>query len=191
MVPLLAPILRSDVQCRILADILAEPATERSVTDLARRAGTSVPTALHELDRAEAGRLVVSRRLGNTRLVRAEPTNPPLRAGPHHRARHLRTPRRPHRRARRHRRHRPRLPVRLLGACYEGQPDSAPGDIDLLVVGHPDRGAIYDAAGAPSGASRCPVQATIRTPQAWAGTTDAFIAEVRVRPLVALQLSPP
>ena len=181
--PLLAPIPRSDVQCRILADILAEPATERSVTDLARRAGTSVPTALRELDRAEAARLVVSRRLGNTRLVH-EPVRTIALAtyGP------------------------PAvLTDELAGidgidhaylfgswaARYEGQPGPAPGDIDLLVVGHPDRGAIYDAAGAPSGASPCPVQATIRTPQAWAGTTDAFIAEVRARPLVALQLSPP
>ena len=75
-VPVLAPILRSDTQGRLLAAILAAPDEEHTITALAARAGTSLPTAIREIDRAEAAQLVTSRRLGNTRLVKANPANP-------------------------------------------------------------------------------------------------------------------
>jgi hypothetical protein len=74
-VPVLAPILRSDTQGRLLAAILAAPDEEHTITALAAQAGTSLPTAIREVDRAEAAQVVTSRRLGNTRLVKANPAN--------------------------------------------------------------------------------------------------------------------
>ena len=51
-VPSLAPILRSDVQGRILAELLIDPARELSSADLARRIGVSSSTISREIDRA-------------------------------------------------------------------------------------------------------------------------------------------
>lgn len=186
-VPVLAPILRSDTQGRLLADILADPDAEHTVSVLARRARTSLPTALREIDRAEAARLVTSRRLGNTRLVRADPANPlysPLRAiilatyGP------------------------PAVIAEELAgvdgieqlylfgswaARYAGQPGPAPNDIDLLVIGRPDRDQVYEAAERAERRLGVPVQVTIRTAKQWNDTTDSFVAEVHSRPLVSIQ----
>lgn len=75
-VPVLAPILRSDTQGRLLAAVLVVPDEEHTITALAAKASTSLPTAIREIDRAEAAHLVATRRLGNTRLVRANPSNP-------------------------------------------------------------------------------------------------------------------
>ncbi len=70
-VPSLSPLFRSDTQGRLLAAVFVAPDEEHSITALAKRAGTSVPTALREIDRAESAGVVTVRRLGNTRLVRA------------------------------------------------------------------------------------------------------------------------
>ncbi len=186
-VPVLAPILRSDTQGRLLAAILAAPEEEHTITALAARAGTSVPTAIREIDRAEDAQLVITRRLGNTRLVKANPANPlyePYRDiimatyGP------------------------PAVigeelaPVKgidylyLFGswaARYQGEPGRAPNDIDVLVVGAPDRDQVYEAAERAERRLGLPVQATIRTPAQWDDAADPFITEIRSRPLVSLR----
>ncbi len=185
--PVLAPILRSDTQGRLLAAILAAPEEEHTITALAARAGTSVPTAIREIDRAEDAQLVITRRLGNTRLVKANPANPlyePYRDiimatyGP------------------------PAVigeelaPVKgidylyLFGswaARYQGEPGRAPNDIDVLVVGAPDRDQVYEAAERAERRLGLPVQATIRTPAQWDDAADPFITEIRSRPLVSLR----
>jgi predicted nucleotidyltransferase len=183
-VPSLAPILRSDAQGRILADLLADPARELSLSDLARHTGASVPTVAREIEHAEAARIVTSRRLGNARLVRADTTNPlyqPL-------ARLIAAIYGP-----------PAIiaevfarisgidEVHLFGswaARYQGQPGSAPNDIDVLVVGHPDRNKVYEAAEAAEQRLGMPVQVVFRTAEQWADQSDSFIAEVRSRPIV-------
>ena len=50
----LMPILRSQVQGRILAMLIVNKDSEFSVTELASRAETSIPTALREIRRLEA-----------------------------------------------------------------------------------------------------------------------------------------
>ena len=73
--PTLVPVLRSGIQGRLLAVMFAKPdlfGGEHSITELARRAGTLVQTVIREIDRAEVAGLVSSRRVGNTRLVRAD-----------------------------------------------------------------------------------------------------------------------
>ena len=120
-VPLLAPVLRSDVQGRLLAEVFADPDQEHTVTYLASRAKTSVPTAIREVDRAELAQLVTSRRVGNTRLVRRPRGEPALPALPPDHPCHLRSTGRAHPRARGHRRYRPRLPLWLLGCTLPGR----------------------------------------------------------------------
>lgn len=186
-VPVLAPILRSDTQGRLLAAILTAPEEEHTITALAARAATSLPTAIREIDRAEAAQLVTTRRLGNTRLVKANPANPlyePYRdiilatygppavigeelaqvKGIDH--------------------------LYLFGswaARYQGEPGRAPNDIDMLVVGAPDRDQVYEAAERAERRLGLPVQATIRTLAQWDAVEDPFLEETRSRPLVSLR----
>jgi predicted nucleotidyltransferase len=184
--PVLAPVLRSAAQGKILAQVFADPDREHTVTALAARAGTSMPTALREVDRAETARLLSTRRSGNTRLVKANPANPlyePYRQiilatyGP------------------------PAVilqelddlkgidQVYLFGswaARYCGEAGPAPNDIDVLIVGRPDRDQIYEAVERAERRLGIAVQATIRTAKQWNDTSDAFISEIRRRPLVAL-----
>lgn len=183
---LLAPVLRSDVQGRLLAEVFVAPDDEHSITELARRATTSVPTAIREIDRAEAARVVRTRRVGNTRLVRADPDNPLYRAyseiilstyGPPAILREELAPLSGIEQA------------YLFGswaARYVGEPGRAPNDLDVLVIGTPEREGVYAAAELVEGRLALPVQVTIRTPAEWQNADDPFIAEVRRRPLVAI-----
>ena len=67
--PSLMPILRSDVQGRMLAVLFVNKDKEFSVSDLALKAQTSLPTALREIRRLEAVRFVTVRPSGNMQLV--------------------------------------------------------------------------------------------------------------------------
>lgn len=69
-------------------------------------------------------------------------------------------------------------------ARYLGQPGRAPNDIDVLVIGSPDRDAVDDAAERAERTIRLPVQATVRTRAQWEVESESFIKEVRSRPLV-------
>jgi predicted nucleotidyltransferase len=185
-VPVLAPILRSEAQGKILAQVMADPDAEHTVTALAAGAGTSLPTALREIERAENARLVVTRRLGNTRLVKANPANPLYRPyaeiilatyGP------------------------PAVILDELAAVkgierlylfgswaarYSGERGPAPNDIDVLVIGRPDRDEVELAAERAERRLGVPVQVIIRTAKQWNDSTDPFVAEVRSRRLVSL-----
>ena len=155
-------------------------------TVLATRAGTSLPTALREVDRAEAARIVTTRRLGNTRLVRADTTNPLYRPYSEIVLATYGAP--------------AVLAYELAGisgverlfifgswaARYMGEAGRAPNDIDVLVVGGPDREALYEAAERAEQRIGLPVQVTVRSALAWGSATATFIAELRSRPLVSL-----
>lgn len=184
VLPSLAPILRSDVQGRILAELLIDPSRELSPSDLARRVGVSPSTVSREIDRAEAARIVASRRVGNVRLVRADTGNPlhlplkqlilasygaPTVIADEFRAiggiEHL-------------------YVFGSWAARYAGQPGPAPRDIDVLVIGRPDREQVYEAAERAERGLTLVVQVAFRTPQQWAEEKDPFIVEVKSRPLV-------
>jgi predicted nucleotidyltransferase len=182
----LVPILRSDVQGRILAVLMLDPDGEQSLTDLARQVGTSHPTVLREIDNAEAAGIVTSRRVGPTRLVRAETTHPLYSSlakivittfGP------------------------PAVVAEALAgvasieeaflfgswaARYLGEKGQWPKDIDVLVIGKPPRNEVYDRAEDVEKILGLPVQITIRSPAQWAAEDDSFVREVKSRPLVKL-----
>lgn len=189
--PLLLPLLRSRVQAEVLATVLLQPGREWSLSELARLLGASVATVHREVDRAQEAGVVSSRRLGNTRLVRAEPggtLTAPLTE----------------------------LLLRSLGpkqvleaalediagidaayifgswaARYAGERGAAPADIDVLVIGQPDRDALDEMVAGVERRLARPVQLTIRRQGWWDEGDDAFRKEIAKRPLVELAVTKP
>jgi hypothetical protein len=183
--PDLLPLLRSRLQAELLTLILLAPDREWSLTELAERAGASVATAQREVARAEQAGIVISRRLGNTRLVKANasPLTEPLtelllRAfGPRHVVAEELSD----------------LPgiheAFIFGswaARYTGHPGRAPADIDVLVIGAPDRDDLDDAAQRASMRLARDVNITLRSPTWWDQGTDGFRTEIISRPIVRL-----
>lgn len=184
------PLLRSRAQAELLAAVLLDPDQEWSLTDLAHRVGTSVATAQREVQRAEESGVVRSHRVGNTRLVRADPTGvltEPLtelllRAfGPRHVLSEAFAD----------------VPGVERGwlfgswaARYVGERGPAPRDIDVLVLGTPDRDRLDEAVAEAERRLARPVQVTIRRRSWWDRSDDAFRRELAQRPLVELELSP-
>ena len=74
--PPLLPILRSQQQAEILALLLGDPDLELSLTEISQRTGAPHPSVHREVQRAEQAGLVISRKVGNTRLVRANTDSP-------------------------------------------------------------------------------------------------------------------
>jgi len=185
--PALLPILRSQQQGEILALLLGDLDLELSLTDIAARTGAPHPSVYREIQRAEQAGLVTTRKMGNMRLVRANTASPyyPGLADvltrafgvPAVLAEVLR-------------------PVGGIAAAYiygswaarhEGQAGQRPvGDIDVLVLGEPDRDRLYDALSTAEERLGRPIQATIREP-AWLDSgTGAFHDTVVSRPLLKL-----
>src|SRR5262249_49422783 len=157
--PPLLPILRSQQQGEILALLLGDPGLELSLTDIAARTGAPHPSVYREIQRAEQAGLVTTRKVGNIRLVRADTTSP-YYAGladvltkafgvPAVLAEALQQ-------------------VRGISEAYvygswaarrAGLPGQRPvGDIDVLVLGEPDRDQLYDALSAVEKRLGRPVQ---------------------------------
>ena len=180
--PPLLPLLRSRLQAEVLTLVLLNPQQELSLTELASRTGAAVSSVQREITRAEQAGVVSSRRLGNVRLVK--PTASPLTApltelllrsfGP-----------------------RQVLAEELDGvdgieqaylfgswaARYAGETGRAPADLDVLVIGAPDRDELDDAAQRAAGRLAREVNVTVRSPAWWRDGTDGFHADVTRRPL--------
>ena len=187
--PALLPILRSQQQGEILALLLGDPDLELSLTEIAARTGTPHASVHREIERAEQAGLVVTRKVGNTRLARAN-TASPYYAGlaevltrafgvPAVLAAALR-------------------PVNGIAAAYlygswaarhDGQTGQRPvGDIDVLILGAPDRDQLYAALGDAEKRLGRPVQATIRGADWLDRGSGGFHDTVTSRPLLRLTL---
>ena len=70
------PVLRSQQQGEIFALLLGDPDLELSLTEITARTGAPHPSVYREIQRAEQADLVTSRKIGNTRLVRANTASP-------------------------------------------------------------------------------------------------------------------
>ena len=185
--PSLLPILRSQQQGEILALLLGDPDLELSLTEIAARLGVPHPSVYREIQRTEQAGLVTSRKVGNTRLVRAN-TASPYYSGlaevltrafgvPAVLAEALRD-------------------VGGITAAYiygswaarhAGQDGQRPvGDIDVLILGEPDRDHLYAALGTAEQRLARPVQATIRD-SAWLESgSGSFHDTITSRPLLEL-----
>lgn len=183
--PPLLPLLRSRLQAELLTLVLLTPGREWTLTELAGRVGGSVSSAQREVARAEQAGVISSRRLGSTRLVKVadSPLTRPLTDlllrsfGP-----------------------RQLLAEALTGlagieaaylfgswaARYAGQEGRAPADLDVLVIGRPDRDELDEVAQRAGARLAREVNITIRSSQWWREGDDAFHAEVTRRPLVPI-----
>ena len=183
--PPLLPLLRSRLQAELLTLVLLNPGREWTLTELARLTGASVATAQREVSRAEQTGVISSRRLGNTRLVTAadSPLTEPLTElllrsfGP-----------------------RQVLTEELAAvdgvdaaylygswaARYTGEPGRPPADLDVLVIGRPDRDDLDEAAQRAGNRLGREVNITIRSPDWWRTGDDVFHRQVTTRPLVPL-----
>ena len=70
------PILRSHQQADLLTLLLGDADLEASLSELSDRTGVPLATVHREIERAQQTGLVTSRKVGNTRLVRANPDSP-------------------------------------------------------------------------------------------------------------------
>jgi predicted nucleotidyltransferase len=174
------------LQAELLTLVLLSSGREWSLTELAQRVGASVATAQREVARAEQTGVLSSRRLGNMRLVTAaqSPLTQPLTE----------------------------LLLRSFGpaqvvaeelaavagieemylfgswaARYAGEPGPAPADIDVLVIGAPDRDELYEAAERAQARLSREVNATIRSNTWWRDGGDGFHTEVTSRPLMPVR----
>ena len=183
--PPLFPLLRSELQARILARTVMG-GDEESVASLASAIEADAGNTAREVLRLERGGVLTSRRVGRTKLVRANTAAPFYRPlydlvtivfGPVS-----------------------VLAERLAAvdgiifadifgswaARYRGEEGPAPADIDLLVVGNPDRDDLYDAVQDASRLLNREVNPVVVSLQRWDTSDDGFIVELRTRPRVTV-----
>jgi DNA-binding transcriptional ArsR family regulator len=185
--PSLLPILRSQQQGEILALLLGDPDLELSLTEIAARTGTPHPSVYREIQRAEQAGLVTSRKIGNTRLVRANADSPYYGGLAEILTRSFGVPAVLAEALR---------DVSGITAAYiygswaarhEGQAGQRPvGDIDVLVLGKPDRDQLYAALSTAEERLARPVQPTIRDSTWLESGSGAFHDTITSRPLVRL-----
>jgi DNA-binding transcriptional ArsR family regulator len=183
------PILRSQQQGEILALVLGDPDLELSLTEIAARTGAPHPSVHREVQRAEQAGLVVTRKVGNTRLVKANASSPYYAGLAEVLTRAFGAPTvladvmRPV----------PGITAAYIygswAARHAGQSGQRPvGDIDVLVLGNPDRDRLYEALSAAERRLGRPVETTIREPSWLESGAGGFHDTVTSRPMLKLDL---
>ena len=168
--------------------MFADPGVEWTAEDLARRTGHPRHTVANELRRLETAELVTARMIGRSKLLHANADSPyfePLA----------------------------RLALMAFGpplvireefgalsnvervfiygswaARYAGEQGPAPQDVDVLLIGVPDRDAAYDAARRAEQRLGREVNITIRDAARWHAASDGFTRQLRSSPLLELPL---
>lgn len=182
----LAPFYRSDAQGAILARVLLQ-SDEESLSGVAASTGVPLTTVQREVALLAEAAVFVTRKQGNTRLVRFNPEYPllaPLRqivAATHG----------------------PQQVVADKFAALEGvelvaifgswaarmagDPGPMPADIDVLIVGDAeDADADMIAVEASDEIGR-EVNPVVISPERWRAAADGFIIELQRRPLIVLR----
>ena len=187
--PALLPILRSQQQGEILALLLGDPDLELSLTEIASRTGAPHPSVYREIQRAEQAGLVTSRKIGNTRLVRADTTSPYYGGLAEILTRAFGVPAVLAEALR---------DVNGITAAYiygswaarhAGQPGQRPvGDIDVLILGEPDRDQLYAALSTAEERLAGRYRPPSATPPGWSRGSGAFHDTITSRPLLRLSL---
>lgn len=180
--PRLLPIFRSDAQARLLACLALSP-QPLSLTELAEAAGISEGNAHREITRLMEAGIVHDERVGRTRQLTLSATSPyaaPLREllvrafGP------------------------PRVLSEFFSTIEgidhawiygswarrsQGEAGEDPVDIDVLVVGTPDVGEVYEACRQASTRLHRDVNATVLSAAEW-HADNAFLKEIRSNALI-------
>jgi predicted nucleotidyltransferase len=175
----LLPIFRSRLQGELLALLFGAPGKEWTIEHLAARVARPYQTVANEVRRLQAGDLVRTRTVGRSKLVQANAASPyfgPLAQlvlmsfGPPLVVREEFA----------------RLPgveqVFIFGswaARYAGEAGPAPNDVDVLLVGTPDRDQAYEAAQRAQDRLGREVNVTLCARQQWEHGDDAFTRQLR------------
>jgi hypothetical protein len=186
--PALLPVFRSQLQGEVLALVFGDAEVEWTAEDLARRTGHPRHTVANELRRLESADLITVRMIGRSKLVRANAGSPyfePLARlalmsfGP------------------------PYVIGQEFGALgnverifiygswaarYAGEQGPAPHDVDVLLIGQPDRDAVYEAVRRAEERLGREVNVTIRDAERWKNAADGFTRQLRSSPLVEIQV---
>jgi predicted nucleotidyltransferase len=187
--PTLSPLLRSDAQGLLLADLFLDPAEEHSLSQMANTAGTAVPTAMREVDRLVEAGFALDRRVGATRLVRANANHPMFGAvrelvlyayGPVA----VLTP----------------LLRKVEGiekayiygswaARVKGEPGPDPGDIDVLLISDLTSFETYEIGKKAADIMRRDVNVYNLSEVEWESADSGFVKTVKSRPIIELDLA--
>lgn len=185
--PALFPLFRSELQAQILLRLLVGE-TRESITDLAEALHQDRSNTSREVMRLEEAGLVNSEHIGRTKLVTANQTSPayePLRElltrifGPHVVLAELLSEVTGIRHA------------AIFGswaARVHGEQGPPPADIDLLIVGRPNRDAVYEATRRATERLGREINTVIVSSERWQTSTDPFLVELRNRPMVPLNI---
>lgn len=172
------PVFRSQHQAEMLMWLYLHPDTEFGVSDLADRLDVPLSTLHREVVRLDAADLITSRPLGRNRLVRANQSHPAAKAltqllelsfGPKaviaeefdiSGAQQV-------------------VIFGSWAARYDGEVGPPPRDIDVLVVGKPDRADIYEAADRAATRLGIDVNPVVRSVRQWAEPTDPLVEQIQ------------
>lgn len=153
-----------------------------TLSELANRAGTSMGGTHKEVERLEASGLVKSSTLGRSRLVEADQSSPVYfemrglllkTVGPEPLLRQALSEIEGIREA-------------FIFGSWADPAQLAPADIDVLVIGEPEVGAVYDAVSTIEAEVGRPINVTIRSPAEWESADGTFESSVRRRPRIDL-----
>ena len=177
--PALLPILRSQNQARLLTWLLLHPSQEYGLGELARLLAIAPSTLHQEVERLVRAGVIADRHVGRNRLLQVNASNrlvPALTTlltlsfGP-------------------------QVVVAeefagITGADqvivygswaqrYEGTEGPEPGDVDVMVIGAPERDQVYDAADRAQERLGIEVNPTIRSAASWASASDALVTAIK------------
>jgi len=184
--PLLLPLFRSRGQARLLARVFLHPEQRLSLNRLARELELDPATVQREAARLEEAGILTSERIGTARLVRPNEASPfyPELSGLVFKA---------------------FGPVPVLGerlrhvagaeaafiygswaSRHAGNRGEAPGDIDLLVIGRPDRRTLARLCREASEELGFEVIPTVLSKEDWESDATGFIRSIKEQPLIPL-----
>jgi DNA-binding transcriptional ArsR family regulator len=184
----LSPILRSDTQGMILAQLFMNPTDGFTISELAKQANTSIPTAMREVERLLESQLVTQKQVGRARLIQVN-TQHELHDSIRKIVAYSYGPAAV-------------LPAALYGiegleqaylygnyAAYlkKEHPSDSP-EIDLLLVGYVNRIEASNAAKRVEGYLERAVNVKFVGSQEWETSSSDFVEEVKKRPLFELHL---
>lgn len=180
--PPLLPIFRSQHQAELLAWLYLRPGQEFSLADLARRLDVSPGTLHAEVARLVEAGLISDRTVGRSRLLRANTSSRTARA----------------------------LTELLMLTCgpqivieeefrdladvdqvvvygswarrHSGETGLEPADLDVMVIGSPEREGVYAAAERSEQRLGMAVNPTVRSAKAWAEESDALVVTAKNGP---------
>ncbi|HXV58463.1 MAG TPA: MarR family transcriptional regulator [Gaiellaceae bacterium] len=184
--PLLLPLFRSRGQARLLARIFLHPDDRLSLNQLARELEIDPATVQREAERLEEAGILTSERVGRARLVRPNEESPfyPELSGlvfkafgpvPVLRERLKKLP---------------GVEAAFIygswASRYAGERGEAPGDIDVLVLGRPDRRKLARLCRQAGDELGFEVNPTVLSGEDWKSDATGFIRSIKEQPLVAV-----